>query len=115
MPPQTRRGSQRPRRGRERDRQRAARTQGLRSASIVTRIALAASVALSVGFSAIAAVAFPGRASHSDGNRTNASTDRSRPVVALPPANGGSGGVPAPPIQVPAPSSGAGQASSGGS
>lgn len=87
----------------------------MRSASIVTRIAIAASVALSVGFSAIAAVAFPGRASRTDGHRTNASADRSGPVVALPPANGGSGGVPAPPIQAPIPSSGAGQASSGGS
>jgi len=115
MPPHTHRGSRRARRGRERDRQRAARTQGLRSASIVTRIALAASVVLSVAFSAIAAVAFPGRASRPDGDRTHASADRSGPIVALPPANGGSGGVPAPPIQAPAASSGAGQASSGGS
>ena len=108
------RESRRPRRARERAHQRAT---GFRSASIVTRIAVAASVALSIAFSAIAAVAFPGRASRqsADGKAANASTSSTGPVVALPPANGGSGGVPAPPLQAPVSAPGSGQVGSGGS
>jgi hypothetical protein len=109
--------SRRPRRAREREHQRAARATGFRSASIVTRIAVAASVALSIAFSAIAAVAFPGRASRqsADGKAANAATSSTGPVVALPPANAGSGGVPAPPLQAPVSAPGSGQVGSGGS
>ena len=111
------RHSRHPRRGREKEHQRAARARGFRSASIVTRIAVAASVALSIAFSAIAAVAFPGRASRQSaaGKAANTSTRSTGPVVALPPANAGAGGLPAPPIQAPVSAPGSGQVGSGGS
>jgi hypothetical protein len=111
------RESRRAPRGREREHQRAARARGFRSASIVTRIAVAASVALSIAFSAIAAVAFPGRASHqaSAGRQADTSSRSTGPVVALPPANAGAGGLPAPPVQAPVSAPGSGQVGSGGS
>lgn len=113
MPLQGRHGPRHARRSRER--QRTARSQGLRSASIVTRIAIAASIVLAGVFSAVAAIAFPGRASRDTASGGAATSREQRPpqTVALPPAN--AGGVPVPPAQVPVPAPGSGQVSSGGS
>ena len=99
---------------RERDHLRAARAKGLRSASIVTRVSIAASIVLGGAFTAVAAVAFPGRASRDTGRGAQATTSPStRQVVALPPAN--AGGLPAPPAQAPVAAPGSGQTGSGGS
>ena len=115
MPSQGRHGPRRARRARERDRQRAVRAQGFRSASILTRVAIAASIALSGVFSAVAAIAFPGRSSRDTASGEGATSRAQHPpqTVALPPAN--AGGVPVPPAQVPVPAAGSGQVSSGGS
>ena len=89
---------------------------GLRSASFITRVAVAASVALTGAFSAIAAAAFPGaeRNKGSD-HATDRSPSSPAPLVALPPPNDGTGGLPAPPPQAPVPGVGSGQVGSGGS
>ena len=83
----------------------------------MTRVVIAASVALTGAFSAVAATAFPGHATR-DGSATGTarrSPSKSAPLVALPPPNGGTGGLPAPPIQAPVPAAGTGQVGSGGS
>jgi len=115
MPSQARHGPRRARRSRERDHQRAARAQGFRSASILTRVAIAASIVLAGVFSAVAAIAFPGRASRdtASGGAATSREQHAPQTVALPPAN--DGGVPVPPAQVPVPAPGSGQVSSGGS
>jgi hypothetical protein len=101
---------------RERQHLRAARAKGLRSASIVTRVCVAASIALGGAFTALAAIAFPGRAARGGAQEARANTSESgHPVVALPPTNAGAGGVPAPPLQAPVAAPGSGQVGSGGS
>ena len=101
----------------ERSRHRLARSRGLKTVSFVTRVTVAASVALTGAFSAIAAAAFPG---HGQRNATPADTrdrspSRSAPLVALPPPNNGIGGLPAPAAQAPVQGSGSAQVGSGGS
>ena len=114
--PQAIHGSRNQRRGREGQHLRVAREKGLRSASIVTRVAVAASIALGGAFSAVAAMAFPGRSSRDGAQGTRAATSQSSgPIVALPPANAGTGGLPAPPLQAPVAVPGSGQVGSGGS
>lgn len=82
----------------------------------MTRAVIAGSVALTGAFSAIAATAFPGHASRNAAAGTaHRAPARSAPVVALPPPNDGTGGLPAPPIQAPVPVAGSGQVGSGGS
>jgi hypothetical protein len=99
---------------RGRPRQHQARTRGLKASTFVTRVAVAASVALTGAFSAIAAAAFPGHADR--GTPVTHEADRSpAPLVALPPPNSGTGGLPAPPPQAPVPGIGSGQVGSGGS
>lgn len=117
MPQPTLPGPARARHEHERSRHRLARSRGLRTASFLTRVTVAASVALTGAFSAIAAAAFPG---HGERNATRAyAKDRSpapsAPLVALPPPNNGIGGLPAPPAQAPVPGSGSAQVGSGGS
>ena len=83
----------------------------------MTRAVVAASVALTGAFSAIAATAFPGHATRDAhaARTTGRSRPASGPLVALPPPNDGTGGLPAPPIQAPVPAAGTGQVGSGGS
>lgn len=99
---------------RGRPHQHPARTRGLKTSTFVTRVAIAASVALTGAFSAIAAAAFPGHADR--GTPVTSEADRPpAPLVALPPPNSGAGGLPAPPPQTPIPGVGSGQVGSGGS
>jgi hypothetical protein len=80
----------------------------------VTRVTVAASVALTGAFSAIAAAAFPGHAQR-NATATHTKDRSSAPLVALPPPNNGIGGLPAPPVQAPVQGSGSAQVGSGGS
>jgi hypothetical protein len=97
--------------GRERD-------DGMRWVGRITRLALAASVALAALFSVLADVAFPGRSSSSEGRRPAQAAVGTDPSVrvALPPRNGGD--TLTPPAVAPAPATGGGGgsvATSGGS
>ncbi len=117
MPQPTLPGPPRTRREGERSRHRQARTRGLRAASFVTRVVVAASVALTGAFSAIAATAFPGHATR-DGTATRATRSFAVTIDAprgAPTPNHGAGGLPAPPIQAPVPAAGTAQVGSGGS
>jgi hypothetical protein len=91
------------------------RENGMRSVGRITRLALAASVALAAVFSALADVAFPGRSVQTAGQGARAAVGGDSTVrVALPPRNGGDSLTP--PITAPMPAVGSGSvATSGGS
>jgi hypothetical protein len=96
----------------------------MRSVGRITRIALAASIALAAVFSFLADVAFPGRSSATTRPRSSPAVVGTDPSVrvALPPRNGGDGLAPpvvapqpAAPVAGSAPSNGGAVATSGGS
>jgi hypothetical protein len=87
----------------------------MRSVGRITRLVLAASVALAAVFSAVADVAFPGRSIAATGGQGARSAGTAPTVrVALPPKNGGDSLTPPPVAPAPAPGGGS-VATSGGS
>jgi hypothetical protein len=91
------------------------REDGMRSVGRITRLAMAASVALAAVFSALADVAFPGRSSSTVGEHVASASAGTDPTlrVALPPRNRGDSLTP--PVTAPVPAAGGGVATSGGS
>lgn len=92
------------------------REEGMRSVGRITRLALAASLALAAAFSAVADVAFPGRSDAAGNNeRGFGAAQSSDPGVriALPPPRDQDGL--APPVAPPLPAAEGGSVTSGGS